>query len=159
MINFKYQHKLQLHYSKTYYAINISVAPKCLPVVYKATMTNICHVSLVLSSLKGESICSEVFCFGRKLKEKTAHSYMFILEEPRPKRCILHVEQGMRSLKGPSSRGSLEHGLTVPPLESLLSGTDLLIIRMFHQVSREKCQTQSCQLPSSRPEPKPWVSE
>lgn len=70
MINFKYQHKLQLHYSKTSYAINISVAPKCLPGVNKATMTNICHVSLVLSSLKGESICSEVFCFGRKLKGK-----------------------------------------------------------------------------------------
>lgn len=70
MINFKHQHKLQLHYPKTSYTINISVAPKCLPVVYKVTVTNICHVSLVLSSLKGESICSEVFCFGRKLKEK-----------------------------------------------------------------------------------------
>lgn len=98
MINFKHQHKLQLHYPKTSYTINISVAPKCLPVVYKVTVTNICHVSLVLSSLKGESICSEVFCFGRKLKEKKnqtkpAHSYMSLLEGPRPKRCILHMER------------------------------------------------------------------
>lgn len=79
MINFKYQHKLQLHYSETSYAINISVAPKCLPVVYKATTTDICHVPLVLLSLKGESIYSEVFCFGRKLKEKNCtqlHVYL-----------------------------------------------------------------------------------
>lgn len=79
VINFKYQCKLQLYYSKTSYAMNISVAPKCLPVVYEATMTNICHVSLVLSSLKGKSICSEVFCFGTKLKEKNCtrqHVYL-----------------------------------------------------------------------------------
>lgn len=65
-------------------------------------MTNICHVSLVLSSLKGESICSEVFCFGRKLKEKAAHSYMFILEEPGSRRCILHMEQDMTSVRVPA---------------------------------------------------------
>lgn len=94
MINFKYQCKLQLHYSKTSYAINASIAPKCLPIVYEATMTNICHVSLVLLSLKGKSICSEVFCFGRKLKEKTAHSYMFILEEPRSKEMYIALGAG-----------------------------------------------------------------